>query len=300
MERKRYNMIKSLKENNQIVVNFLEDINMQAKFGVFLDIDGCLTSSDGNVCLDHYVANSAIADLVRRGHVGAGPSIRLCSGRDINSVEVIANFFGMVNSWMIVEGGVALFNPTTREIKSNPAITPEVKKLFRRIGAKIVPTILKRYKCLQPYLGNMVSHSLELRTGSNISIETVLDFLKGPKREGEFKRKRGLLTGLIGKRKIKVVRYFNRAVDIFPPGVNKGTDAKFLMELEGWDPSWCIAVGDSELDFPLFRSVGRFGCPSNATPACLKFVRDHRMKVSNQPYTRGVYDVLDYFLRIEP
>jgi HAD superfamily hydrolase (TIGR01484 family) len=273
------------------------------EFGIFLDIDGCLAGGDGNVCLNYYEANAKIADLVRRAHVKAGPSIRLCSGRDKNSVELMANFFGMVNLWTIVEGGAALFNPTTRDVKMNPAITPEIQEAFRQLHEKELPIILKRYGCLQKYLGYMICCSLEKQTRSDIDIQSIVDFLEGVKvpatKKKPARRSPGLLTKFIRRRILKVETYFNRMVNIIPAGVSKGTAARFLAEIENWNPAWCIAIGDSESDFPLFRSVGRIGCPSNATPECIKFVKEHHGKVSLYPYTAGVIDVINWYLGIE-
>jgi HAD superfamily hydrolase (TIGR01484 family) len=273
---------------------------MDKTFGVFLDIDGCLISRDGNVCLNYYEANSKLARLVGRGFAAMGPSIRLCSGRDKNSVELMANFFGMVNSWMIVEGGAAIFNPTTREVKMNPAITPEIQEAFRQLAEKELPVILKRYACLQRYLGYMICYSLEKKPNSDIDIQTIVDYLEGVKtpaiQKKPARRSPGLLTKLIRRKILKIETYFNRMINIIPAGVSKGTAGRFLMEIEGWNHSWCIAVGDSESDFPLFRSVGRIGCPSNATEACIRFVKEKHGKVSMYPYTRGVVDVINWYL----
>lgn len=273
---------------------------MDRSFGVLVDIDGCLTSDDGNVCLKYYEANAKIADLVALAHSGAGPSIRLCSSRDKNSVELMANFFGMVNLWLIVEGGVALFNPTTRETKLNPAITPEVQEIFRWLKEKELPVILKRYGCLQEYLGYMVCCSLEKKLASSIEIQTVIDFLEGVKipatNKKPARRSPGLLTKFIRRRQMKVERYFDRIINIIPAGVSKGTAAKFLMATEGWNPAWCIAIGDSKSDFSLFRSVGRIGCPSNATAGCIKFVKENHGRVSMYPHTQGVIDVINWYL----
>jgi hydroxymethylpyrimidine pyrophosphatase-like HAD family hydrolase len=204
----------------------------------------------------------------------------------------MANFFGMVNSWMIVEGGAALFNPTTREVKMNPAITPDMEKFFKWVANKKVPAILARHRYLQRYLGYMVCQSLEKKAGSSVELEPAINDII----QRQWRRHGWSLYKWIKRRRLKVERYFNRAINIIPAGVSKGTAVKFLMGIEGWDPSWCIAVGDSESDFPLFRSVGRIGCPSNATPGCIKFVREHRGKVSIHPYTRGVLDVIDWWL----
>jgi hydroxymethylpyrimidine pyrophosphatase-like HAD family hydrolase len=268
---------------------------MSKKAALFLDIDGCLISSDGSVCCDYYYANAKIAELIRLGNIGQAPSVRLCSNRDINSVEMMSNFFGIVNSWQIVEGGAALYNPTTHEVKLNPAITLRAKKLFRWLKAKKLPAILKRFSCLQEYLGWMICIGMEMKPGSVVDAEAVSDFLKGKKREKNPQRKKGLLTNLIGKKLLRVEQYGN-FIDIIPAGVSKGSGAKFLAEIDDIDLAKSVAVGDSEIDFSLFRQVRLIGCPSNATPACIEFVKSRRGKVSMHPYSKGILDVINWYL----
>ena len=285
---------------------FKETVAMNTKFGIFLDIDGCVTSSDGNVCLNSFRANSGIADIVRSAHIGQAPSIRFCSGRDIRYVEAMANFFGMVNIPMIAEDGAVFFNPTTREIKKNPAITAEMQKVFRRVREKDLPLILKRYGCLQEYLGFTICCGFERIPGSAFEIQSVVDFLEGNKIPGirstdgkswrrKPKRESGLLTEFIRKRLLKVERFSDSFVNIVPAGVSKGTAAKSMMKAEGWNPDWCIGIGDTEADFSLFRSVGRIGCPSNATPSCIDFVRNNGGKVSLRSYIEGALDIINWY-----
>lgn len=256
---------------------------MKKELAVFLDIDGCLLSPIGDVCRQYYDANSRIAEMVRSGQIGEGPSIRLCTGREKNVAEVLANFFGIVDTWLIVEGGVALFNPTTREVLINPAITKETKELFRRLETKNIPALLGQSDCLQKYLGYMILQVLEKKSGSHADIFTIRRTV------------RHALRRWIGQRKLKVNRYFNRCVSITPVGVSKGSAVEFLARIDNIDLSRSIAVGDSESDIPLFRKVGRIGCPINATPACKKFVKSRRGKVSLLPYTQGVVDIIEWY-----
>ncbi|MGD0576831.1 MAG: HAD family hydrolase [Candidatus Staskawiczbacteria bacterium] len=278
---------------------------MAKKFGVFLDIDGCLTSSNGNVCLEYYEANSELASMVADAHIGKGPSIRLCSGRDIHSVELMSNFFGMVNVWMIAELGAVLFNPTTYEVKLNPAITDEMQEAFHWLKRDGIPVILEKFPSLQEYSGYKICSSLQRPPDSAVDLDEVRRFLTGVRKPGikrrnnTWKRKPkripGLLTKFIKEWKM-YVRQSGDFVDILPYDVRKGTAAKSLMEKEGWDSDTCIAIGDSESDFSLFRSVGRIGCPSNATQGCIKFVQERRGMVSPYPYTRGVVHVIKRWL----
>ncbi len=264
---------------------------MSKKSALFLDIDGCLTSSCGNVCLEYYQAYSKIAELIMASHVGQAPMVALCSGRDRNAVEVMANFLGIVNSWMIVEGGAALYNTTTHEVKLNPCITPVVQKLFRWLKFKKVRAILKRYNCLQEYLGYMICHCLEKKSASLVDTETIIEEIK----QNQGRRHKWSMHKLIKKRLLKVRRLGN-FIDIIPAGVSKGSCAKFLAEIEDIDLLHSVAIGDSTADFSLFRRVGMIGCPCNATQECIEFVKRHKGKASIYPYAKGVLDVINWYL----
>jgi hydroxymethylpyrimidine pyrophosphatase-like HAD family hydrolase len=256
---------------------------MNKKIAVFIDIDECLLSSSGNVCREYYEANAELARLVREGQLG-GASIRFCSNLGMDAVGLLSQFFGVVNSWMIVEGGVAFFNPTTRDFRINPIITEKEKKLFQWLEKKKVPSILKKNACLQRSHGYMVLQVLEKKSGSRVDIRAIQETV------------RHSLHRLITKKELKVILHSDRSIAIVPAGVSKGTAIKFLAETDELDLPWSIAVGASESDFSLFNRVGRIGCPNNATNACKEFVRSRRGKVSSFLYTRGVLDVINWYL----
>lgn len=266
--------------------------------GIFLDIDGCLISNDGNSCHEYHASLAKISELARMAHVGQFPRIFLCSGRDRNVVEFTAGMLGIVNEWAIVENGTAIFNPTIRQVIFNPAITDEARKIFAWIGRKIIPKTLKHFNSktvmLQSYLGYMVCHCLEKVAGSQISIDAVYDFLHGRKEKG-MKRKKGLLTRLAAKGVLTITRYEDRAVNLNPAGVSKGSAAQWLAERESIDLSYSLAIGDTRGDIPLFRKVGLVGCPSNAADVCAQYVRSKRGHVSLKPYSQGVVDIIEHF-----
>jgi HAD superfamily hydrolase (TIGR01484 family) len=278
--------------SNRTLSTFFERSIMNEKSAIFVDIDECLLSSSGNVCRDYYEANVEIAKMVMAGQVGRGPLIRLCSGRDRSSVEMVAKFFGMVNYWAIVESGAFLFNPTTHKFLPNPVITPETEKLFGRLEKGVIPAILKRHDCLQKCLGYKICQVLEKRSGSSVSIEAIYNEIM----QGRWIKHNWSLRKLALVRKIDVKHYFDRILVVLPNGVNKGSGAKFLAEIEGLDLSSSIAIGDSELDISLFRRVKHIGCPSNATSVCKEFVKNRRGRISKFPYTQGVLDVINWYL----
>ncbi len=253
------------------------------KRAIFIDIDGCLFSDSGNVCEKYYQSLSRISELIRVANVGRFPSMHLCSGRDRNSVELAANLLGIVNTWMVIEGGAAIFNPTTREIKWNPAVTAKTRKLFNWIGRKKIPRVLKKFKGLQVYPGYLVCHSLERLASMSLEIDAI------------YKDVRKTLARLIGKKLVRVNSYFNRAVNIVPAGVSKGSAVKFLAELEHIDLSYSLAIGDSEQDFSVFRRVGLVGCPANAAEECKKRVRERKGRIPLTNYAEAVKDIIETY-----
>ena len=61
---------------------------------------------------------------------------------------------------------------------------------------------------------------------------------------------------------------FNGAtlVTITAPGVNKGTALLALCRATGIDPTDAVAIGDSEVDVPMFQVAGHSIAMANATP----------------------------------
>lgn len=247
---------------------------------IFLDIDGCILSECGSVNADYYNALLQLSQFAKKHN----PSIRLCSGRDRNSVEIIANLLGIVNCWQIIENGAYLFNPTTQEIKRHPAITPRIQKTFEGLQRKKIPCILKQYPSFQLYPGELTCITLVKKRDSMLDMEKAS------------LRIRQMLSDLIRKKLLKV-KYSLHAIYIAPPKVSKGSAARFLAKLDNIDLSASLAIGDSEADISLFRQVRYIGCPYNASEPCKRFVRQRKGKVSLSNYAVGVVDLIEYFYR---
>jgi len=253
------------------------------KPAIFLDVDGCLISDYGNVDADYYQAFFEISERVKKGNIGDGPTVRLCTARNINSVEIMCAILGIVNSFVITENGIALYNPATREIKLHPAVTEKMKGRFERIRRKIIPSILKEWPNLYVYPGNTVYITLVRESGTTPDIETIYE---------KIRRK---LSGLIGKRAIRIFRSRD-TINIGPPRINKGSGIRFLADVDNIDLSQSLGIGDTSQDFPFFRRVGLIGCPANASNECREFVRSRKGHISHFSYAQGVANIINHFL----
>ena len=189
----------------------------------------------------------------------------------------------------MIESGIALFNPSTKEMLLNPALTLEVRAAFEEIRRTRLPRLLERFPQLFDYPGNMVNIALERRHG----VDTLIDvYYEAVKEELEDLEQQGLL----------VVHHSRIAVDISPVGqdgmpIDKGSGVRFLAHKTGIDPSNMLGIGDSRGDFSTFETVGMVGCPSNASEECRQFVQERGGHVANLPYVSGVVEVIRHFTK---
>lgn len=251
---------------------------------IFVNIEGCLLPEYGNIDADYFQSMARISELIKEKFKGVFDHLRIYSGKDRSCTEVISEQLGIVNCWHIIAGGAYLFNPTTRETKPHPAISRKVRKDFRKILKWRVPRILKRYKILEYCPGEDVCIRLERKKGSPVDIERVFSIIRETHLR-DWRRSQSIL-----------VTHSNDSIYIVPWMVNLGSAVKFLAEIDDIDLSGSLAIGASKADLPLFRSVGRVGCPSNALGECRDFVREKRGKSSLKHYAAGVIDIIEWYL----
>lgn len=253
---------------------------------IFTDIDGCLVSTDGNISPNYYWGLSQISRYIREANQGNFPVIGFCTGRDRNYVEAVGFAVGLPNSWSVIENGIAIFNPTTKELLFNSALTPEVKETFQRISEEEIPEILVRHPELMLYPGNLINITLERRWGKDdIPIEKCYQMVR---RELKKWVERGL-----------IITHSHIAVDISPSGIDKASGLKFLSQHAEVNLTRTLGIGDSRGDFPMFDVVGQVGCPANASRECKRYVRKREGYVSPFSFAKGVADIIDHFVRRE-
>ncbi len=251
---------------------------------IFIDIDGCLLSTDGDVSPEYYIGLNKISQYVKKANQGAFPSIGFCTGRDRNYVEAVSFFTGLPNSWSVIESGIAIFNPTTKELLLNPALTLEIEQAFRKIAEEKVPQVLERYPELFLYPGNIINIALERRYGVNLAIK---DCYEAVEKEVKDLLKLGLIT----------LTHSQIAVDISPSGIDKASGMQFLSQHTGIDLAQALGIGDSRGDFPMLKLVGQVGCPSSASGECKELIREKGGYISPFSFAKGVADVISHFVR---
>jgi hydroxymethylpyrimidine pyrophosphatase-like HAD family hydrolase len=248
--------------------------------GFLIDRDGVLAVTDGAIPWEHDLGRRRVYKYVKMSNQDRFPKIGICTGREYGSAESALFDIGLPNWWSIIESGVFLFNRATKEIRENPALTPEVKEAFQEISQKRIPSILAQYPDdLFLYPGNQICIAIELTESASITIEQANQIIKG------------LVEDLV-QRGLVTVHHSSIAVDLNPANINKASGVRFLCEVEEIDPSDLFGIGDSPGDFPMFEVVGRIGCPSNATDKCKEVVGQRKGIISDKSYAAGVADIL--------
>ncbi len=251
---------------------------------ILIDVDDCTLPTDGNVSSEFYQGLEQISKFVKRASEGEFPQLGFCTGRDRNYVEAVAFHCGRPNSLSVIESGIALFNPTTKELLINPALTPEIREAFETIRRERLPQILKKFPGLFDYPGNMINIALERKYGVDLSIEECYAAVRHELSDLE-------TQGLI------IIRHSKIAVDISPQGIDKASGVRFLAGKTRIDPSEMLGMGDSKGDFPLLNLVRRVGCPSNASNECKDIVLNRKGYISPFNYAYGVADIINHFTR---
>jgi len=251
---------------------------------ILIDIDDCLLPTDGRFYSDYFSGLPEIARYIEKANQGKFPQIGFCTGRDRNYVESTAFSVGRPNSWSVIESGIALFNPTTKEMPFNPALTPEIRKAFETIRREQLPQILKKFPELFDYPGNLINIALERQHGVDISLEECYQTVK---QEFEDLESQDLI----------IIHYSKIAVDISPQGIDKASGVGFLAEKTGIDLDEMLGIGDSRGDFPMLNLVGSVGCPFNASEECKELIRKREGYISPHQYAKGVADVIRHFIK---
>lgn len=249
---------------------------------ILIDVDGCVVPTNGKVSCEFFSGLSIIARYVGKANQGKFPPIAFCSGRDRNYIEAVSYFAGLPNFWSVIESGVALFNPATKELLFNPVLTDEVEKTFQKITEKRVPEILERYPELFLYPGNMVCVALERKYGAKLTIENAYS---GVAEE---------MGDLLQSGRIRIT-HSDCAVDIGPAGIDKASGIRFLSQHTGINLEKTLGIGDSNGDFPLFKETGYIACPANASDECMNVVKNRKGYISPFYYAEGVADIIKHF-----
>jgi len=250
---------------------------------ILIDIDDCLLPTDGNFYPEYFAGLPEIAHYVEKANRGKIPQIGFCTERDRNYVEATAFSVGRPNSWSVIESGIALFNPTTKEMLINESLSLEVRTAFETLRRERLPHILEKFPDLFEYPGNMINIALERKYGVNLPVE---EYYKAARIKLSDLERQDLIT----------IHPSRIAIDISPPGIDKASGIRFLAKTTGISPNQMLGIGDSKGDFPMLNLVGLVGCPSNALEECKELIQKKGGYISPHQYARGVADVLRYYL----
>lgn len=252
---------------------------------IFLDIDGCLISS--NKGKYYYECLDLLSRLVKLGNEGKIPLISFSTGRDRNYVECIANVLGNPKSWSVIESGIAFFQTGTKEMILNPSLDPETKKKFEEMTRQIREILDLKFPSLFLYPGTNVNLAIEVVPGQGKIDDYYQSFLTEQKK-------------IFGK---DIESFYivcsDIAIDISPKGINKGSGLQALAQLQNINLSSSIGIGDSSGDLTFLSLLGEIGCPKNASPGCKELVKSKGGIVSEYDYAAGVVDILLRFLKNE-
>lgn len=258
--------------------------------GFLIDRDGVLTVTDGEIPLQHLLGLEQVSKYVSIANTGNFPQIAICTGREWGSAESAYFDIGRPQGWSgIIESGVFVVDFAAKKIRKNPALTKEVEEAFQEISRSRIPQVLAQYpkEALFLYPGNQICIAIERRLKSRVTIEQLAQDV------------RQQLKDLINE-KIVAVHASSIAVDISPAAIDKYSGVFFFCELTGINPGDLFGIGDSLGDEPMFKAVGRIGCPSGANDPCKGLVKERGGIISAFPYAAGVADIIYQVTGVRP
>lgn len=238
---------------------------------VVSDIEGCINRSE-------YVYDYAGISILRRicqlaREDNAIPDISLCSGRQYPFVEAIASMLSVRRS-CIFENGAGMYHPNVPLYERVEAAAKVKEFDWGGLGRAALGDILTSDGSSKLEIGK--EYTLTLHPLKDISLDEI--YLKA----SECVEKLGLNVTL---------SMSASALDICPPGIDKGSAIGWLAAKYRVPLSAIGAIGDSDGDLAMLRRSGISGAPSNAKQSVLDFVQ----------YAEGGSDVrgvIDFILHI--
>lgn len=256
---------------------------------VVLDVDGVLT--DGESAPFDLELFQQLADLNRRAQAWAQirardaecssdrhralddrgvPAVTVCTGRPQAYVEaVLQALHASVPG--VFEGGAGLYVPEGRRVFPHPDITDRsVMRIVRRMLEEEIDK----------------DSSIYLQPGKDFTVSVF------PRGKATLEGLKERVVRLVGDRERELeLLYSASCLNILPKGIHKGKGLEFLSSWTGIPLTSMLAVGDSEVDIPMFHRAGYRAAPANATPE-VKALADY---VSDEKTSEGVRDILNRF-----
>jgi hydroxymethylpyrimidine pyrophosphatase-like HAD family hydrolase len=227
---------------------------------VYTDLDGTLLGKDGSLVHD---ADGLWTDLPMRAlqmceRVGA--EVVMKSGRRKSSVMAAARLLGQKS--YIYEVGCALVIDGEEEFLTDGLVPREGRNVFQQIDDSGAPVLL-----LGHYMGKLEYHSPWHRD------RDISHLLRGSVDAAEANEMlaasghdnlRLVDNGVIGERGNLNIEGPVHAYHLMPRAGSKARAVARHMQVRGYRPEECIAVGDSREDLEVAEVVGRFFLVANA------------------------------------
>ncbi len=239
---------------------------------IVLDCDGVISKGEGQPFDLNVLAR--LADLNRQSRQGRDvPAVTLNTGRPSPYVEAITQ---AIDGWQpaLYENGSGLYFPETYQFKQTPLFSSEIKAALQEVIHQIDQSIVQSGRAYwQP--GKSVCYSL---------------FANPPLTSADFREE---VKAIVAENSSQFeITPASLALNIHPPGINKGTGLQWLAQVTNINPACMGGVGDSEGDIDFLRLVGHPAAPANATAEVKAMVH----YVSVQDDAAGLNDILNYWL----
>jgi HAD superfamily hydrolase (TIGR01484 family) len=259
---------------------------------VYTDLDGTMLGRDGSLFHDaegHWTIEAARA-LQMCERVGAEVVIK--SGRRKSSVMAVARLLGQRS--YIYEVGCALVVDGEEEFLTDGLVPTRDKNIFQLIDDSGAPMLL-----LHEYAGRLEYHTpwhrdrdvSHLMRGS-VDAAAADELL----REHGHDNLRLVDNGVIGERGTLTVDGAVHAYHLMPRGGSKARAVARHMQIRGYRPEECIAIGDSREDLEVAEVVGRFFLVANAVhndPEIVQAIRGReQVEICDASNGEGFYEAV--------
>lgn len=241
---------------------------------IVLDVDGVLT--DGESAPFDLDLFRQLATLNQRARAGeAVPAVTVCTGRPQAYVEAVLQALDCSLAG-VFEGGAGLYMPEGRRVFPHPDIPDSsIMRKVQRILEEEVERDPGIY--LQPgkiFTVSVFPRGVEGSAGPLDGLRERVVRLLGDELAGELE-----------------LLYSASCLNILPRGIHKGKGIEFLSKWTKIPLEAMLAVGDSEVDIPMFQKAGYRAAPANATPE-VKALANY---VSDKKTVDGLRDILNRF-----
>jgi len=221
--------------------------------GIIVDVDGTLTDPDGFLNLD---AAKYIRILEKYGIM-----VMLASGNALPVTKALSDYIGCSGPVIAEDGGVIFSNEKIIVNGSNYMARQALLKLRENFGERVIESYSNPFRY------------------TDVAIKRTIPIEDVRKVVSQYPD-------------LKVVDS-KFAYHIHNKSIDKGLGFKIACELISKDPKLIIAIGDSELDIPMFKLAG-YSVATNNAPEEVKEVTDC---VTSKAFGEGFIEFVKYMLK---